>query len=211
MDSKQNDRLSTTYLEERLSDRTLVERRNLIFAAAFGIVVYAYGGSPSIPWLDIKSESGLAKELLEGSLALANIYLLCMFCTYLWDDYRRWRLIATFIDVGRIVNAVEELHRAMVEMGKAVHEKYVSDVEKERIAEYRQFQRLERAYSDARNEVDLQWSDSVRRQRHSLVLVQRFRLFVLDVGVPILLGAFAVWRLTPSLLPFVMRVFKTAV
>ena len=101
MDAKHEGSIATNYLEERLSDRTMVERRNLLFASAFGLAVHAYGGTkPNIPWLDLKSE-GLGTELLQGGLALGSIYLLCMFCMYMWDDFRRWTLSKSLIERGQ--------------------------------------------------------------------------------------------------------------
>jgi hypothetical protein len=183
----------------------MVVRRNLLFAAAFGVIVQSYAIDPSVPWLDLKTD-GLGGEVLRGALAIANIYLLFMFCTYVWDDYRRWRLVSPFIEIGSLAVALEELHQAMAALESAIHTVLPDSADKRRLFEFEQFTRLERAYGHVRGVSDIHWADRVSTQRHKVILVQRLRLLLLDVGIPIALGIFAVWRLTPSLWPFVSRV-----
>ncbi len=208
MEKSQQDNFATKYIEERLSDRTMVERRNLLFAAAFGLVVHGYGGTKlTIPWLDLKTD-GLGVELLQGSLAVANLYLLCMFVLYSWDDYRRWTLSKSFVDMGPVFDAVDKLHVAISKMRNVVHDKFERDVDKLTITGWKEFLPLEVAMGNVRNLTQLQWGHLIRNQRHKMIAVQRLRLIAMDIGIPIILSLIAIYKLTPNALPFISRVFS---
>ena len=76
------------------------------------------------------------------------------------------------------------------------------------ITGWQEFLPLERAMATTRNLTEIQWGSRIHRQRHKVVAVQRLRLFVLDVGVPVALGLLSVLVQAHSLIPFVARVLS---
>jgi hypothetical protein len=204
----QHTALQTLFFEERLSDRTFVERRNLLFASCFGLLIWAFSLSPNIPWLEVNAPANV--HLVRGSVGLAVVYLVAMFLMYLWDDHRRWQLSETIIDLGesveRLTASIEAIKSA------APHITGAAALNQQQSAALAVVMKeVQRMLSPLHlSEVNQLWSN-IRRAMKGIRMVtwlQRARLAIFDVGAPLLLGVSAAWVLGSDTVAVLRQVFE---
>lgn len=201
--------------EERLSDRTMLERRNLLIAACTGLLLHS--GLPLAELLGINAELSQKRDshIVSGAFAAAVLYLEVMFILYLWGDHCRYKLADKLTSVSTIYASIRDL---------------LTDIQR-RHGEIKAFDRQELHESLRRGDGgkgnysggqelylnqmvrDLDMiTDNIAGQFHGAVSAERFALrairirhCALDIGLPLALGVLCLFKLADDLGPFLMK------
>jgi len=194
---KTESKLTTLVLADPITNATQDMRRHLLFAACASILLTAYKLKiKKTPWLDIEVPEG-APEILTGALSVALIYTLLVFSINAWVDVRRWHLARDLIYVdkfnpilGGTISALLEIDRYLSQPSRAddpAWEKTSSDGIKQSAYMLRKMERL--------------YSGIVKNQR-KMAAGMAFRIVFFDIGLPVTLGVFALYKIAPALIPF---------
>lgn len=202
--------------EERLSDRTIIERRNLLIAACTGLLLHS--GLPLAQLLGIDFELSPQKDLrvVSGAFAVAVLYLEIMFILYLWSDHCRYKLAVKLVSISEVYKSIRDLVVGIEQMYKETKTFDENMLNKSR----HQGSHYDRIIVGGGRGLQLDQmvaeldmiADDIAGQFHGAVAAERIALrafrirhCVLDIGVPLLLGAFCVFKLADDLIPFLLR------
>jgi len=201
MDAPQPNRTSPSDIAFRdpLSEETRRVRTQLLFAGALGVLVSTYDlRVTKAPWLEFEIPQS-APQLLSGALSAALCYLLLVFCFYAWQDFRRWRLAGEIHllhgSFDLILQARNDLFAISQHLDGLTCEEPLQ--EQIRAAISAAATRLPQSQATL-----LELRSSLRR----LNAMQWFRVIVIEIGFPAVLGAFALLRMFDFLVPFVRAV-----
>jgi len=197
MDAPEINRTKTTDIAFRdpLSEETRKVRTHLLFAGALAILVKTYDLKLSkAPWLEFEIPAN-APQLLHGALSAVLCYLLFVFTLYAWQDFRRWRLAGELHLVhgsfDLILHSRNDLFAITQHLDKLTADAPLQ--EQIRVAVAAAAARLPESQSKL-----LALSSSLRR----LNALQWFRVIVVEIGFPIVLGLFALTKVFAALVPF---------
>jgi hypothetical protein len=194
-------KLSGIVFNEPLSPETETKRRNLLFAASFSILLAVYGLKVTkTPWLDFEIPEG-APNILHGALSVALFYTFIVFALHAFADLRRWfaagdlMYLHNYSDLA--LHTRSHLHAVTQWLDKPLPED-----PKKRAS-------VEKMYASADSFLgDLGAAVSTAKSsHHKLTVLQWIRLALVDLGVPLALGIFAMFKIGPALLPFLAVVF----
>lgn len=184
-----------------LVNETRRVRTQLLFVAALAILVKVYDLKiQKTPWLDIDVPVN-APGLLEGALSVALVYLLFVFVLFGWQDFRRWRLAGDIHLVhgsfDLILHSRNDLFAITQHLDKLTADAPLRD--EIRAAVEAAARRL------PESQAKLQ---TLRSELARLSWLQWFRLIAVEIGVPLVLGTFALVKTWPAIPPFVQAVLK---
>jgi hypothetical protein len=176
-----------------LTEETRKVRGHLMVAAVVAVMVHAFHLKPK-ELLDVELPEG-APALLEGALSVVLIYYFAVFSIYAYQDFRRWlassegHLIASSFDL--LLYCRNDLNTISQLLGKItadlpLQSEVRAAVSAAAVAIPERLTRLEQLRAEIRSMTRVQW----------------FRVTVIELGAPILLGGFSLWRVHESLLPF---------
>ena len=197
MDVPEINRTKTTDIAFRdpLSEETRKVRTHLLFAGALAILVKTYDLKLSkAPWLEFEIPAN-APQLLHGALSAVLCYLLFVFTLYAWQDFRRWRLAGELHLVHGSFDLILHSRNDLFVITQHL-DKLTADAplqEQIRVAVAAAAARLPESQSKL-----LALSSSLRR----LNALQWFRVIVVEIGFPIVLGIFALTKVFAALVPF---------
>ena len=184
-----------------LSDETRKTRTHLLFAAALSVVVKAYDLKiTKAPWLDLDVPAN-APQILEGALSAALCYFLFVFVIYGWQDFRRWRvgseiqLVHGSFDLvlqSRESLRIIALHLEKLEKNKPLDSAVRASIEVAAAKLPESQAKLAELQAGIKRLNWLQW----------------FRVLVIELAFPLFLGAFALLKVSASLLPFISAVIR---
>jgi hypothetical protein len=195
-------KLSSIIFNEPLSSDTETKRRNLLFTACFSILLSVYGLKVTkTPWLDFEMPSG-APNILQGALSAALLYTFIVFAFHAFEDLRRWYTandmvyLQTYLDLS--LNVEKHLSHITSWLDKPLPE----DLEKQA--------KIKKSHSQAiayLSELELVITKT-KCSYGKLAILQAFRLYLFDLGIPLFLGIFAMIKISAAFIPFISVVFK---
>lgn len=184
-----------------LSDLTRKIRAQLMFASALAILVRIYQVEvKETPWLHFEIPAR-TPELLNGLLSVAVLYLFFVFWLYVYMDLKRWHLRGQLVVVQ---SSFDQLLHARNHLNAI--EQHLPSLRQEG-----QFTSGIREAVDRATQAIPPLMDELLRLRdeHALLSrVQWFRLVVVEIGIPAVLGAVAISKTWPAAWPFVTSVFR---
>lgn len=194
-------KLSGIVFAEPLSAETDSRRRNLLFTACFSILLSVYGLKVTkTPWLDFEIPAG-APNILHGALSAALFYTFIVFALHAFADLRRWftagdlLYLHSYFDLS--LSTKNHLHALTQWLDKPLPENPDKRAS------------VENMYAKADSflgELDIAVS-TAKSSHRKLAILQWIRLTFFDIGVPFVLGIFAMLKIGPALLPFLAVVF----
>lgn len=197
-------KLSTLVLSDPISQNTEEKRKNVLLVASASILLTVYNLKINkTPWLDIEVPSG-APGILNGALALALVYTFLIFLLHTWTDLHRWILSREFIKVHGYAETINRTHGHMTglhitvsAMAAKANEPNAGDSMKNSI----------KGGLAAMDELiaDIQ---RLRRSHITLSSIQIARLAIVDIGTPIILALFALYKIGPAIPAFFSTMFK---
>jgi hypothetical protein len=189
-------KLSGIVFNEPLSPETETKRRNLLFTACFSILLAVYGLKVTkTPWLDFEIPDG-APNILHGALSVALFYTFIVFALHAFADLRRW------FAAGDLINLHSYFDISLKTRG---HLNAISQwLDKPLPDEPAKRASVQKIYSSADSFLEeLAAAVSTAKSSHrKLTALQWIRLAFVDLGVPLVLGIFAMFKIGSALLPF---------
>jgi hypothetical protein len=184
-----------------LSDETRKTRTHLLFAATLSVVVKAYELKiTKAPWLDLDVPVN-APEVLEGALSAALCYLLFVFVIYGWQDFRRWRIGGEIQLVHGSFDLVLQSRESLRIIALQLEKLQKGDSLEPAIRTSIEVAAAKLPESQAR-------LASLQSGMKRLNWLQWFRVIVVELAFPVALGAFALFKLSAALLPFLAAVTR---
>jgi hypothetical protein len=184
-----------------LTEVTRKVRTQLLFVAAFAILVKVYDLKVNkTPWLDIDVPA-TAPQLLDGALSVAVTYLFFVFVLYAYQDIRRWRISGDIhlvhASFNLVIEARNDLNTISQLLEKVTPDRGIGDG-------------IRQAVVDASTRIPqtLQKLQDLQSELSSLSRLQWLRLLVIEIGAPALVGGIALVKTWTALIPFVVAVFK---
>lgn len=184
-----------------LSEETRKVRTHLLFAGTLTVLVKTYDLKLSkAPWLEFDIPAD-APQILHGALSAVLCYLLFVFLLYAWQDFRRWRLAGELHLVhgsfDLLLHSREDLFAITQHL-----DKLTGDVPLQ--------EQIRTAVSAAairlpESQAKLQALSSSLRRLNAL---QWFRVIVVEAAFPVVLGAFALLKVSTALIPFLSAAVK---
>jgi hypothetical protein len=194
-------KLSAIVFNEPLSPETETKRRNLLFSACFSILLAVYGLKVTrTPWLDFEIPEG-APNILHGALAVALFYTFVVFALHAFSDLRRWFTAGDILYLHSYFDASlktqNHLNAITQWLGKPLPEEPEKRASVQKIFSSTDvfLGELETAVATAKS------------SHRKLAAIQWLRLVVIDLGVPLILGIFAMFKIGSALLPFLAVVW----
>ena len=190
------EKLSGIVFNEPLSSETENKRRALLFVACFSILLAVYGLKVTrTPWLDFEIPDG-APNILHGALSVALFYTFVVFSLHAFSDLRRWFAAGDLMYLHSYFDLV---------LGTRNHLNGVAQwLEKPLPNEQDRRASVQKMYTSAETflgELDAAVAKAKSSHR-KLSALQWVRLVFVDLGVPLALGIFAMFKIGPALLPF---------
>jgi hypothetical protein len=184
-----------------LSEETRKVRTHLLFVAALAVLVKTYDLKiTKAPWLDLDVPAN-APQILEGALSVALCYLLFVFLLYGWQDFRRWRLAGEIHLVHGSFDLILQSRNDLFAISQHMDKLTVDAPLQAAIRTAVETAALRLPESQAK----LQTLGSALRRLNWL---QWFRVIVVEAALPIVLGAFALAKVSSALHPFIIAVLK---
>lgn len=184
-----------------LSEETRKVRTHLLFAGALAVLVKTYDLKlTKAPWLELDIPTN-APQLLDGALSAILCYLLFVFVLYAWQDFRRWKLAGEIQLVHGSFDLILKSRNDLFAITQHLDKLTVGTPLQEDIRAAVAAAAQQLPQSQAKLQA---LSSSLRR----LNALQWFRVVVVEAAVPIVLGAFALAKVSAALIPFLSAVVK---
>ena len=181
---------------EPLSSETEAKRRNLLFTACFSILLAVYGLKVTkTPWLDFDVSEG-APDVLRGTLSVALLYTFVVFSLHAFADVRRWLAAGDLMHLESYFDISLKAQNQLNAFSQWLEKPLPAELDK-RAA-------VQRIFSSS-NEFLTELAEALtiaRKSHRKLTFLQWSRLTVLDLGVPLALGIFAMSKIGGALPPF---------
>jgi hypothetical protein len=178
-----------------LSEETRKTRTHLLFVGVLAILVKIYHLKLSkAPWLEFDIPDN-APQVLDGALSAVLCYLLFVFVLYAWQDFRRWRLAGALHLVHSSFDLILKSRNDLLVISHHLS-KLTCDTELK--------EDIRAALSAAAKQLP-ESQESLRALATSLRrlnALQWFRVVVVEASLPIAIGAFALAKVSPALIPF---------
>lgn len=185
-----------------LTVETEVKRRNLLFVSCFSILLAVYGlRVKRTPWLEFEIPPD-SPNMLQGALAIALVYTLTIFVTYAWTDVRRWLTsvdVLNFSSYAGFFRRTEHLISAVDEQLKQPAEHWQS--------QQVQIDELLAQIKPLCAELDA-GMHGIRTGFTTIKYVQWVRLSLLDIGLPVALALFGLWKTASEIVPFLAVIVR---
>lgn len=194
-------KLSAIVFDEPLSAETEAKRRNLLFVACFSILLAVYGLKVTkTPWLEFEIPEG-APNILHGALSAGLFYSFVVFALHAFADLRRWFAAGDLMYLSSYYDLTLKINNHLYAITQWLNKPLPENDEKRAS--------VEKMYKDAELYLDeLKTSISTAKMSHiKLSGLQWLRLVLIDLGVPLALGIFAMFKIGPALVPFLAVVF----
>lgn len=199
-------------LKDQFSESTRTVRRNLLIAASIGIVLSAHAlkltGLFGIDFQDFATAS-----IAVGAISLVSAYELLSFVTYASIDHMAWRLnvhsVVHNTQGDRMREIVEHTKRTMDQLGY-IRSKMQSDADSVVSAIKSQSGVIDRICIEAEQAINEYKSDiaQLKSKAKAYDFAQLFRIYVVDWGIPILLGSTCIARNWYSMGDFLHAVLR---
>jgi hypothetical protein len=184
-----------------LSEETRKVRTHLLFVSALAVLVKAYDlRITKAPWLDLDVPAN-APQILEGALSVALCYFLFVFVLYGWQDFRRWRLAGEIHLVQGSFDLILQSRNDLLAISQHMDKLTVDAPLQTAIRTAVETAALCLPESQAK----LQMLSSALRRLNWL---QWFRVILVEAAFPIVLGTFALAKVSSALRPFINAVLK---
>lgn len=194
------DKLHGILFEEPLSAITEGRRKTLLFVSSFSILITVYGVQVNkTPWLDIEVPPG-APGILHGTVSVALVYSLISFVLHSLADLRRWFAAGEIQFVREMWNPIHQCRNHLETIRN--YQASTPDIQARAIVQ----ENLRNA-----DEFLVRLQDVIAgasRGHHQLAAMQCLRLLIVDLGVPLALGFYALATSWPSIGPFISVVWK---
>lgn len=181
-----------------LTENTRRTRTHLLFISTLSILVEMYHLKlTKTPWLDIEIPSA-APHLLDGVLSAALMYLFFVFLLYAWQDYRKWRVAG---DVGLIqgsYNLILESRNDLFTISQFKDRACESLTDPMRQGFLTALDAATKRLPIAQGRIEALYKDY-----RSLSVLQWFRLLIVEIGIPLVLGVVAIFHVGSSFVPFI--------
>ena len=184
-----------------LSDETRKARTHLLFVGVLAVLVKTYDLKiTKAPWRDLDIPAN-APQILEGALSLALCYFLFVFVLYAWQDFRRWRL----------ASEIHLVHGSFDLILKSRNDLFAISQHMDKLTADAPLQAAIRtavetaAHSLPESQAKM---ESLRSTLHRLNGLQWFRVIVIEATLPVVVGVFALAKVSAALLPFIRAVLK---
>jgi hypothetical protein len=190
------EKLSDIVFKEPLSPETEAKRRNLLFVACFSILLAVYGLKVTkTPWLDFEIPVG-APNILHGALSAALFYTFIVFALHAFADLRRWFTAGDLIRLHSYYDISLRTHNHLNAVSQWLDKPLPEDHEKR--------ESVKKMYAGADEFLSSLGAtlDHARSSHRKLTVLQWIRILLIDLGVPLVLGIFAMFKIGPALLPF---------
>jgi hypothetical protein len=192
--------LTDRLLSDPFSAATDKRRAHLMFTACFSILLSVYGLEVTkTPWLDFNIPSG-APNILHGALSLALIYTFLVFAIFAWQDVGRWLAAGDLLYLDAIADRLRNAHGQLQSLSKRLDAPSVTETPPEKWKEY-----VAGGFAFV-NHFDDSYRTFIQRAR-ALKRLQTVRIVVLDLGVPLTLGIFALFKISWAIGPFLATAF----
>jgi len=199
---KQGTKIEEAIFTDPLTDVTRKVRRNLLVISTFAILLKVYDLKiTKTPWLNIEVPKD-SPHLLEGIIAVSLLYLFIVYVIYLTQDLNRWKVgghvLVTKGNWDLFLNTRNDIHVIKQHIDKF-------DPEKPKPAK---FESIEKAVDKALDRLPKSQEklDYLESQYFRLTIVQWIRLGLIEIGVPLLIGLYALLNIWDSILPFLTTV-----
>jgi hypothetical protein len=186
---------------DSLSEETRKVRTHLLFVGALAVLVKTYELKiTKAPWLDLDIPTN-APQILEGALSAALCYLLFVFILYAWQDFRRWRLAGELHLVQGSFDLILSSRNDLFAIAQHI-DKLTADQPLQ--------SSIRAAVEVAANRLPQSQAKlvSLSSALQRLNWLQWFRAIVVEAALPIVLGAFGLFKVSSALLPFISAVVK---
>ncbi|WP_285448369.1 hypothetical protein [Xanthomonas sp. LMC-A-07] len=192
----QRQKLSAIIFQEPLSTETEAKRRNLLFAACFSILLSVYNLKVTkTPWLEFEVPAG-SPNILKGALAVALFYTFIIFALHALADLRRWFTAGDLMYLHGYHDISLKCHNILNGISQWLDKPLPEEADKKAT--------VQAIYSGAGEVLDeIKNSVAAAKNGHrKLTAIQWLRLALIDLGVPIALGIFAMLKVGHAALPF---------
>jgi hypothetical protein len=195
-------KLSGIVFNEPLSSETESKRRNLLFTACFAILLAVYGLKVTkTPWLDFEVPEG-APDVLRGALSVALLYTFVVFALHAFADLRRWLAASDLMNLHSYFDISLKAHNHLNAISQWLEKPLPAEPEK-RAAVQRIFSSSDEFLAELAGLLA-----TAKSSHRKLTYVQWIRLVLVDLGVPLVLGIFAMFKIGGALSPFLEVVAK---
>lgn len=189
-------KLSAIILQEPLSTETEAKRRNLLFAASFSILLSVYNLKVTrTPWLDFEVPAG-SPNILQGALAVALFYTFVVFALHALADLRRWFTAGDLMYLQGYHDISLKCHNLLNRISQWLDKPLPEEADKKASV-----QAIYSGAGDVLAEIKLSVA-AAKKSHRKLTAIQWLRLALIDLGVPIALGIFAMFKVGHAALPF---------
>jgi hypothetical protein len=190
--------ISIQKLKDQFSGSTRTVRRNLLIAASIGIVLSAHALKlTAVFGIDLKDPA--TASIAVGAISLVAAYELLSFVTYAAIDHMAWRLNARAvvhkIQDDRLREVAEQTRRTMDQLGY-IRGKMTRDQDSVVDAIKSQSGVIDRICIEAEQAIDEYKNDiaHLRAKARAHDFTQLFRIYVIDWGIPLVLGLTCIAR-----------------
>ena len=188
-------------MKEPLSPETEKRRSHLMFTACFSILLSVYGLEVTkTPWLDFNVPSG-APSILNGALSLALLYTFFVFMIYASHDLLRWLGAGDMLYLDAMADRLRNAKGHLESLSKRLDASEVTDTPAEKWKEY-----VAGGFAFV-NHYDDSYRILIKRVR-GMKRVQVARIAILDLGTPLALAVFAIFKTSWAIGPFLATAFS---
>lgn len=187
---------------EPLSPETESRRKALLFTSSISILIAVYGLKVTkTPWLEVEVPLD-APNILHGGLAVALLYTFLMFLFSVSGDLKRRYFSADLLDLQKYFDSQRRLRASVdrVRLGLA-------GLESSRAPNARTIHDLIDLASEFNDFFDREIR-GLRQAYWRLSTIMVARLVLLEIGTPLALGFFALWKIGGAIFPFLSVVFS---
>lgn len=229
-DSISKNDLDSVVFEDPFSEDTRKAKRNLMAAAFVALLISIYQLEVSgIAGLSISAREKLGPQVTQGIACLTTAYFLVSFCFSAFVDYVAWKftrerlLVKPYTD---LLHLIESNSRVLPEQIGSARESLARLEREPRGGSEQTSQWVLRAVSDAKMQLNAivehqsklraeltpllnSWEEAVRRsgQLSWRIWARFMSLWLLDLGLPVALGFFALSHTYKGVLPVIGRFF----
>jgi hypothetical protein len=152
------------------------------------------------PWLEFEVPAG-APNILHGALSVALVYTFIVFALNAAADLRRWYMAGDLLNLNSywelLLSSSQSLHGVSQWLGKEMP----SETPKRESVE-KMYKEAFEFFEDLENQIKL-----AKRSHSGLSIIQWLRLLFLDLGTPMVLGIFAMCKISMALPAFIGAAF----
>ena len=206
------EKLDIARLSDQFTAPTKVARRNLLVASSLAIGL-SVEGLRFVNVLGVNLSDTTSAQLAIGAIGVIALYEFCSFIVYGVIDQRSWRLMADSIVHRFTADSLNEIGKATISVRSQldyIRGKMTSDADSVVDAIKSQSGVIDRVVLKADEQVS-SYVEQIAELGRRVAVLNRFqlgRIYLVDWGVPLLLGSLGVYRNLDSMRAFVVAVFS---